>query len=155
MSKKFYITTPVYYVNDVPHIGHTYTTVAADVLARWHRSLGDETFFLTGTDEHGAKIAEKAREMKIEPQQYANEISSKFKEAWSELNITNDNFIRTTDEEHIKAVQKALQYMYDRSDIYLGKYEGLYCRGCEQYKSQRDLINGLCSDHQTAPEKMS
>ncbi|MDO8667678.1 MAG: methionine--tRNA ligase [bacterium] len=153
--KKFYITTPVYYVNDVPHIGHTYTTVAADVLARWHRELGDETFFLTGTDEHGAKIETKAGEMKIDPKAYADGISAKFLEAWQKLNISNDNFIRTTDEQHVKAVQTALQFMHDKGDIYLGKYEGLYCRGCEQYKSDRDLVDGLCPDHKVAPEKMS
>lgn len=153
--KKFYITTPVYYVNGVPHIGHTYTTIAADVLARWHRALGEETFFLTGTDEHGAKIKEKARELKLEPKQYADEMAGKFKAVWRELNISNDNFLRTTDEAHVKAVQKALQYMHDKGDIYLSKYEGLYCRGCEQYKSERDLVNGECPDHKIAPEKMS
>lgn len=155
MPEKFYITTPIYYVNDIPHIGHTYTTVAADVLARWHRESGDKTFFLTGTDEHGAKIEEKARDLKMEPQQYTDDIAEKFKLAWKELNISNDNFIRTTDKKHMKAVQKALQFMYDKGDIYLGKYEGLYCRGCEQYKNERDLIDGLCPDHKVAPEKMS
>lgn len=155
MAKKFYITTPVYYVNDVPHIGHTYTTVAADVLARYHRALGEETFFLTGTDEHGAKIEAKAREMKLEPKQYADKITAAFIEAWQELNISNDNFLRTTDEKHMAAVGKALQHMYDKGDIYLSKYEGLYCRGCEQYKSERDLVNGECPDHKVAPEKMS
>jgi methionyl-tRNA synthetase len=153
--KKFYITTPIYYINDVPHIGHTYTTLAADVLARYHREIGDETFFLTGTDEHGAKIETKAKEMQMEPEQYADKIATIFKNAWKELNISNDNFLRTTDEKHIKAVQKALQYMYDKGDIYLSKYEGLYCRGCEQYKSERDLVDGLCPDHKVAPEKMS
>ncbi|MDP2708579.1 MAG: class I tRNA ligase family protein [bacterium] len=155
MPKKFYITTPVYYVNDVPHIGHTYTTVAADVLARWHRALGNETFFLTGTDEHGAKIEEKARQMKIAPEKYADQIAEKFKAAWEKLNISNDNFLRTTDEAHIKAVQKALTFMHDKGDIYLSVYEGLYCRGCEQYKTERDLEEGLCPDHRVAPEKMS
>ncbi len=155
MSKKFYITTPVYYVNDVPHIGHTYTTVAADVLARWHRLKGDKTFFLTGTDEHGAKINEKAVAMKMEPKQYADEISAKFQQAWKELNISNDNFLRTTDPKHAAAVQEALQYMYGKGDIYLGKYQGLYCRGCEQYKSERDLVDGKCPDHNLVPEKMS
>jgi len=155
MPKKFYITTPVYYVNDAPHIGHTYTTVAADVLARWHRSIGEETFFLTGTDEHGAKIEEKARGLKLESKKYADEIAEKFKEAWRQLNISNDNFLRTTDPAHIKAVEKALQSMYDKGDVYLGKYQGLYCRGCEQYKNERDLADGLCPDHKVAPEKMS
>lgn len=152
---KFYITAPIYYVNDVPHIGHTYTTIAVDILARWHRLIGDEVFFLTGTDEHGAKIAEKANEMKMEPQKYVEEVAEKFKQAWQELNISNDNFIRTTDENHIKAVQKALLFMYDKGDIYLNKYEGLYCRGCEQYKKERDLVDGLCPDHKIVPEKMS
>lgn len=153
--KKFYITTPVYYVNDVPHIGHTYTTVAADVLARYHRALGEETFFLTGTDEHGAKIEAKAKEMKLELKQYVDEIAAAFKQAWQELNISNNNFLRTTDPAHMKAVQKALQFMYEKGDIYLGKYEGLYCRGCEQYKNERDLVNGECPDHKIVPEKMS
>ncbi|MFH1233817.1 MAG: methionine--tRNA ligase [Patescibacteria group bacterium] len=152
---KFYVTTPAYYVNDIPHIGHAYTTIGADVLARWHRLIGDETFFLTGTDEHGAKIEEKASEMKLEPQKYVDEISTKFIQAWKELNISNDNFVRTTDEHHIKTVQKALQFMHDKGDIYLGKYEGFYCRGCEQYKNERDLVDGMCQDHKIAPEKMS
>ncbi len=154
-NKKFYITTPIYYVNDVPHIGHTYTTIAADVLARYHRMIGDKVFFLTGTDEHGAKVAEKAKEQGKEPQEFVNEIAAKYQFAWDELNISNDNFIRTTDPEHKKAVQNCLQYLYDKGDIYLGKYEGLYCKGCEQYKSEKDLINGKCPDHGIAPEKMS
>lgn len=153
--KKFYITTPVYYVNAVPHIGHTYTTVAADVLARWYRLRGEATFFLTGTDEHGANIETKAAGLKLAPKQYVDEIAAKFIQAWKELNIANDNFLRTADQAHIKAVQKALQFMYDKGDIYLSKYEGLYCRGCEQYKNERDLINGKCPDHLIAPEKMS
>lgn len=154
-NKKFYITTPIYYVNASPHIGHTYTTVAADVLARYHRMIGDKTFFLTGTDEHGAKIEEKAEEAGKNPQEFADEVAASFKLAWQELNISNDGFIRTTDEAHKKAVQKALQYMYDKGDIYLGKYESLYCRGCEQYKNEKDLIDGKCPDHKTIPEKMS
>lgn len=152
---KFYITTPIYYVNANPHIGHTYTTVAADVLARFHRMIGDKTFFLTGTDEHGAKIEEWAREAGVEPKQFTDGVSDKFKEAWQKLNISNDNFIRTTDENHKKAVQNALQHMYDRGDICEGKYEGLYCQGCEQFKNEKDLINGLCPDHKTEPTKLS
>lgn len=153
--KKFYITTPVYYANDVPHIGHTYTTVAADVLARWRRLMGEEAFFLTGTDEHGANIETKAGSLTLKPKQYVDKIAAKFIQAWKELNISNDNFLRTTDKTHIKAVQKALQLMYDKGDIYLSKYEGLYCHGCEQYKNERDLINGKCPDHLIVPEKMS
>jgi len=153
--KKFYITTPIYYVNDVPHIGHTYTTIAADVLARYHRMIGDKVFFLTGTDEHGAKVAEKAKEQGKESKQFVDEVAAKFQFAWDELNISNDNFIRTTDPEHIKAVQNCLQYLYDKGDIYKGKYEGLYCKGCEQYKSEKDLVNGKCPEHNVVPEKMS
>ncbi len=154
-NNKFYITTPIYYVNAEPHIGSAYTTVAADVLARYHRMIGDKVFFLTGTDEHGASIAKKAKEARMEPQKFVDEISAKFKFAWDELNISNDNFIRTTDPKHKKAVQNALQYLYDKGDIYLGKYEGLYCRGCEQYKSEKDLVNSKCPDHNKKPEKTS
>ncbi len=152
---KFYITTPIYYVNDVPHVGSAYTTIAADVLARYHRMIGDKTFFLTGTDEHGAKVVERAESEGKEPREFVNEIAAKFQFAWDELNISNDYFIRTTEKEHIKAVQKALQFMYDKGDIYKGKYEGLYCKGCEQYKGERDLVNGKCADHNVEPEKMS
>ncbi|PIR92452.1 methionine--tRNA ligase [Candidatus Falkowbacteria bacterium CG10_big_fil_rev_8_21_14_0_10_44_15] len=155
MPNKFYITTPIYYVNASPHIGHTYTTVAADVLARYHRVIGDKTFFLTGTDEHGAKIAAKASEAGQEPQQFVDLTAQEFQSAWKSLNISHDNFIRTTDPEHVKAVQTALRFMYDKGDIYLGNYAGLYCRGCEQFKNEKDLINGLCPEHKTAPEQMS
>ena len=152
---KFYITTPVYYVNDVPHIGHTYTTVAADILARYHRMVGDKTFFLTGTDEHGANIENKAKQIGKKPQQFADEISAQFQLAWHELNISHNNFLRTTNPGHLKAVQKALEYMHKKGDIYLGKYQGLYCRGCEQFKSETDLVDGLCPDHLIKPEKVS
>ncbi|MCX6796103.1 MAG: methionine--tRNA ligase [Candidatus Falkowbacteria bacterium] len=154
-KKKFYITTPIYYVNAKPHIGHTYTTIAADVLARYHRMIGDKTFFATGTDEHGAKIAEKAAELGKNPEELVDEVAAQFQQAWEELNISNDRFIRTTEKNHIKAVQNALQFMYDKGDIYLGKYEGLYCQGCEQFLNEKDLVGGKCPDHQTEPEKMS
>src|ERR1051325_7784524 len=110
MDKKFYITTPIYYVNDKPHIGHAYTTIAADVLARLHRQLGEPTFFLTGTDEHGVKIAQVAEIAGKDPKQFVDEIAAKFSFAWDSLDISNDRFIRTTEPEHIKAVQKTLQY---------------------------------------------
>jgi len=155
MSKKFYITTPIYYVNDKPHIGHAYTTIAADVLARYYRSKKYEVFFLTGTDEHGANIESKAKKAGKEPQAFVDEVTGLFQKAWQELNISNDRFIRTTEAGHIKAVQKALQVMYDKGDIYLGQYEGLYCPQCEQYKSERDLIDGKCRDHNIVPEKLS
>src|SRR6056297_46114 len=125
MSNKFYITTPIYYVNDHPHIGHTYTTLASDVLARFYRMQGGEVFFATGTDEHGAKIEDKAKEASKDPQVFADEVAARFQFAWDELNISNDRFIRTTEAGHKKAVQIALQQMYDQGDIYLGEYEGL------------------------------
>ncbi|MEK7194679.1 MAG: class I tRNA ligase family protein [Patescibacteria group bacterium] len=154
MSNKFYITTPIYYVNAGPHLGHTYTTVAADVLARAHRLLGDKTFFLTGTDEHGAKIQEIAEKAGLPPKEFTDGIAGQFKEAWQDLHISNDRFIRTTEEPHMSAVSKALQYMYEKGDIYKGSYEGLYCKGCEQFKSENDLVDGLCADHKTKPEIM-
>ncbi len=154
-TKKFYITTPIYYVNDKPHIGHAYTTVAADVLARLHRQLGEETFFLVGTDEHGLKISQAAENAGQTPQEFVDEVAAKFSFAWDTLGISNNRFIRTTEADHIQAVEKALQYMYDKGDIYLGKYEGLYCKGCEQFKKEKDLVDGKCPDHKIVPEKMS
>ncbi|MBA3046910.1 methionine--tRNA ligase [Patescibacteria group bacterium] len=154
-QNKFYITTPIYYVNDEPHIGSAYTTVAADILARYHRMIGEKVFFLTGTDEHGAKIEEKAKQAGMEPQKFADSIAAKFEFAWDELNISNDNFIRTTDSKHKKAVQNVLQSLYDKGDIYKDKHEGLYCVGCEQYKSEKDLVDGKCPDHKKKPENMS
>ena len=152
-KNKFYITTPIYYVNAKPHIGHAYTTIAADVLARFHRLRGDKTFFLTGTDEHGAKIQEKAKEAGKEPQEFVDEIAVEFKKLWAKdkLNIEYDNFIRTTDEKHIEAVQRVLQTLKDKGAIYKGEYEGLYCVGCEQFKNEDDLADGKCPDHGTVP----
>lgn len=154
MKNKFFITTPIYYVNDQPHIGSAYTTIAADVLARFHRFYGDDTFFLTGTDEHGAKVEAKASDNGMEPKVFVDDVSEKFRKVWKELNISNDNFIRTTDEHHIKAVQNTLQYLYDKGDIYKGDYKGLYCRGCEQFKNEKDLVDGKCSDHDKEPEEI-
>lgn len=150
--ERFFVTTPVYYVNARPHLGHSYTTIAADVLARYHRLQNKEVFFLTGTDEHGAKIEKIAQEANISPQQLCNENSKLFKEAWQNLNISYDNFIRTTNSNHIKSVQRVLQTLYDKKFIYKGIYKGLYCLGCEQYKTKSDLINGKCPDHQIKPE---
>jgi methionyl-tRNA synthetase len=157
-KNKFYITTPIYYTNAKPHIGHAYTTVACDVLARWNRQqLGNENvFFLTGTDEHGMKIQKKAEEVGKKPQEFVDEIVSEFKNLWSKekLNIKYDNFIRTTDSAHIKAVQKVLQTLFDKGAIYKGEYEGLYCTGCEQFKNENELVDGKCPDHDIVPEKM-
>ncbi|MCX6799805.1 MAG: class I tRNA ligase family protein, partial [Candidatus Falkowbacteria bacterium] len=151
MKNKFYITTPIYYVNANPHIGHAYTTISADILARFNRMIGNETFFLTGTDEHGEKIMEAAQKNNQEPQAFTDEISAKFELTWDSLNISNDNFIRTTSPKHKQAVQNALQKLFDQGLIYKGEYIGLYCVGCEQYKTEKDLVDGLCADHQKAP----
>jgi methionyl-tRNA synthetase len=149
---KYYITTPIYYVNAKPHIGHAYTTVAADALARWHRMLGEKVFLSTGTDEHGQKIEDKAREAGKEPKVFADEIAEMFMDSWKKLGIKYDRFIRTTDEVHIKAVQGAITALYAKGDIYLGEYEGFYCKGCEQFKGEKDLVDGKCPEHNIAPE---
>lgn len=154
---KFFTTTPIYYVNDVPHIGHTYTTVAADVITRFHKLLGKDSRLLTGTDEHGAKIAEAAKNHGEEPKEYADQISEEFKKAWQLLNIDYVRFIRTTDEDHIKVAQDFLQKLYDKGaiDPKPRLYRGLYCVGHEKFMSQEELVNGLCPDHQTKPVKHS
>lgn len=154
MKDKFYITTPIYYTNAKPHIGHAYTTIACDVLARWNRQLGRETFFLTGTDEHGAKIQKKAEEEGIEPQKFVDGFAEIFQDLWKQLNVSNDGFIRTTSPAHKAAVQKVLQTLHDNGSIYKGSYEGLYCVGCEQFKSENELVDGKCPDHNTVPEEM-
>jgi len=151
-NEKFYITTPIYYSNEAPHIGSAYTTIAADILARYHRVLGKKVFFLTGTDEHGTKIAQAAEEAGKDPQQFCDEISEKFKHAWKILNISNDNFIRTTDPKHKEVVQKVLQQLFDKDLIKKGEYEGLYCVGCEKYLTEKDLVDGKCPDHKKEPE---
>lgn len=152
MSKTFYITTPIYYVNAPPHIGHAYTTIVADVLARFYRMTGTETYFVTGTDEHGDKIAEAAQKAGVSPQNYADVISAKFRSLWPELFITNDYFIRTTDKNHIETVRYILQKVYESGDIYFGQYEGYYCIGCERFYMQKELVGGKCPDHQIEPE---
>lgn len=151
MEKAYYITTPIYYVNASPHIGHAYTTIVADVLARYHRSLGYRTFFLTGTDEHGDKIAEASAKAGISPQEFTDRISAQFRELWPELMVTNDYFIRTTDQNHVRTVQAILQKVYDQGDIYFGHYEGYYCVGCERFYTEKELVDGKCPDHQTPP----
>lgn len=137
-----YVTTPIYYVNDVPHIGHAYTTIIADTMARYYRLKGYKTFFLTGTDEHGQKIEVAAKSRGREPQEYADEISGKFKTLWDEFDISYDKFIRTTDAEHKTGVQKAFKLMFDKGDIYKGEYEGYYCVSCETFFAETQLIDG-------------
>ncbi len=151
-EKKFYVTTPIYYVNDKTHLGHAYTTIAADVLARYHRQKGEKVFFLTGTDEHGGKIEQVAKKLNKEPKQLCDENAEKFKDAWEKLNISYDNFIRTTDPDHIRVIERALEVLYKKGLIYKGVYKGLYCLGCEQYKTESDLVDGKCPDHKTKPE---
>jgi len=152
MSKAFYITTPIYYVNAPPHIGHAYTTIVADVLARFHRMSGTEAYFVTGTDEHGDKIAEAAQKAGVSPQDYADAISAKFRSLWPELSIANNYFIRTTDQNHMETVRYILQKVYESGDIYFGQYEGYYCIGCERFYMEKELVDGKCPDHQTKPE---
>ncbi|MDR3256608.1 MAG: methionine--tRNA ligase [Endomicrobium sp.] len=153
---KCYITTPIYYVNDIPHIGHSYTTIASDILARWKRLNNFNVFFLTGTDEHGIKIAIAAKEKGKTPQELCDEMSAKFKEAWKLLNISYTDFIRTTEQRHFIAVEKIVQDLLDKGFIFKKKYEGLYCVGCERFFTQKDLDeNGCCSFHKTKPALQS
>ncbi len=154
MAKKntFYVTTPIYYTNAVPHLGGAYTTISADIFARWNRQKGKEVFFLTGTDEHGQKIQEIAEKTGKKPKEFVDEIVKKWKEAFDLLNVSNDYFIRTTNPEHEKEVQKMLQELYDKKLIYKGNYESYYCVGCEQYLTKKDLIDGKCPLHKTVPE---
>jgi len=154
MKNKFYITTPIYYVNDKPHLGHAYTTLVADVLVRYFKLKGEKVFFLTGTDEHGAKIEKAAKEAKKSLQEFCDEKAEQFKKAWANLNISYDKFIRTSDKEHIEAVQNVLKVLFNKGLIYKGTYEGLYCPGCEQCKTKEDLIDGRCQEHKLEPELM-
>ena len=149
---RFFITTPIYYVNAKPHLGHAYTTIVADALARFHALCGEEVFFLTGTDEHGDKIAEAAKAANQTPKEYADAISGLFSSLWPKLGITPKRFIRTTDADHKEAVRRALQLVYDKGDIYFGEYGGHYCKGCERFLTEKELVDGLCPDHKVKPE---
>ncbi len=148
-----YLTTPIYYVNAEPHIGHTYATLVVDTLARYHRLVGEKTCWLTGTDEHGEKIAEVAAARGLTPRQVADQNSGAFRDAWATLGFSHDRFIRTTDADHVETVKKILQKVYDAGDIYFREYEGLYCVGCERFLTDRDMLDGLCRDHERAPER--
>jgi len=148
----FYVTTPIYYVNDVPHIGHAYTTVTADALSRWHKLIGDKTMFLTGTDEHGLKVQRSAEENGLTPQEQADKTSARFREVWDELNVKPDQFIRTTEPRHHEAVQKFLTIVKDNGYIEKGSYAGHYCVGCEAYYSEDDLVEGNCPVHERPVE---
>jgi methionyl-tRNA synthetase len=155
VTKPFYVTTPIYYVNDVPHIGHAYTTVAADALARWLRLWGDDVVFLTGTDEHGLKIQRAAEAQGVAPIEWADRTSQGFRDTWALLDISNTDFIRTTEPRHAEAVQQFLQVVYDNGFIELGTYEGIYCVACEAYYAEDELIDGLCPVHARPVERVT
>ena len=145
-GKKFYITTPIYYPSANFHIGHCYTTIVADAIARYKRLTGYDVFYLTGTDEHGEKIQKKANEAGVTPKEYVDKIVANAKDLWKSLDISYDKFIRTTDEEHVKCVQKIFERLYKQGDIYKGEYKGLYCTPCESFWTETQLINGKCPD---------
>jgi methionyl-tRNA synthetase len=155
MKGKFYITTPIYYVNDVPHIGHAYTTVAADVLARYNRLKGNEVFFLTGTDEHGQKVAKAAQEKGMAPKAHADAMVGNYKEIWDKLSIRNDAFIRTTDPEHIKTVQALLQELFEKGEIEKRLYSGWYCVPDERFWTEKEIEEGRCPDCKRPVEEIS
>ncbi len=152
MSSTFYVTTPIYYVNARPHLGHAYTTVIADSLSRFHKMIGDKTWFLTGTDEHGDKIVKAATASGETPQAFTDRVSGQFRALWPSLNVRNDQFIRTTDADHKARVQQFLQKVYDNGDIYFGEFGGHYCTGCERFYTEKELVDGLCPQHLTKPE---
>ncbi len=154
MNKVYYITTPIYYVNGLPHVGHLYTTIAADCLARHARQRGYEVFFLTGTDEHGQKVLKAAQEKGVQPQEFVDGIIPIFKEAWRKLNISYDDFIRTTEVRHIKTVRYCLQQLLDNGDLYIGEYEGLYCIPCEVFWTEKQAEGNICPDCKRAVEKI-
>jgi len=151
-QNKFYITTAIDYVNASPHIGHAYEKICTDALARWHRFRGDDVYFLTGTDENAQKNVQAARQARLEVKDFVRQNSLKFIELCNKLNLSNDDFIRTTEERHKKVTQLIFKKIYDKGDIYKGIYEGLYCRGCEAFLTDKELINGKCPEHNIAPE---
>jgi methionyl-tRNA synthetase len=151
MTNRFYVTTPIYYVNARPHLGHAYTTIVNDALTRFHRLMGYDTYFLTGTDEHGDKIVQAAEGEGMNPKEYTDKISQLFRDTWPQLNISNNDFIRTTEPRHIQVVQAILSEVYEKGDIYFGKYGGHYCFGCERFYTEKELVNGLCPDHLKEP----
>ncbi|MGD9762718.1 MAG: methionine--tRNA ligase [Candidatus Binatia bacterium] len=148
---RVYITTPLYYVNAEPHLGHTYSTVVVDTLARWHRARGSEVIFVTGTDEHGDKIAQAAAAAGVTPRAHADRFSQLFRDTWDRCGLRYDYFIRTTDPDHVATVQDLLRRIHAAGDIYFGSYGGLYCYGCERFYTEKELVDGTCPDHRVAP----
>ena len=155
MPKPFYITTPIYYVNDVPHVGHAYTTIAADALARWHRLLGQEVFFLTGLDEHGQKVEQAAAKAGIAPQDHCDRLTTQFRNLWQQLNVSHDGFIRTTDAQHKAVVQRFLKQLHDKQLVYRAEYTGWYCTFDERFWTQKAVENGVCPDCNRPVEQLS
>jgi methionyl-tRNA synthetase len=152
VTRAYYVTTPIYYANAEPHIGHTYTTVLVDTLVRWHRARGAETWSVSGTDEHGEKMVEAAAKAGVAPAVFTERVSAVHQRTWAELGLSASRFVRTTDADHAKNVQRALQHVFDAGWVEKREYEGLYCVGCERFLTERDLENGLCRDHERAPE---
>ena len=152
---RYDVTTPIYYVKDVPHLGHAYTTVNADALARWHRLVGDDVFFLTGTDEHGQKVAQAAEEQGLAPEAWTDQVAPRFAQAWAGLDVANDDFIRTTEPRHTTAVQEFLSRVHDNGYIYKDTYLGLYCVACERYYASPTSCCPATSAPTTAPRSRS
>src|SRR5258706_8731653 len=149
--KKYYVTTPIYYVNDLPHVGHLYSTIVADTIARHRRAFGDDVYFLTGTDEHGQKIERAAAEKGIAPIELANRVVSRYHDWWKTLSIRNDDFIRTTEPRHKAGVEELIRRIEAAGDFYLARHEGWYCTACETYYTEKELLPGnLCPDHRSA-----
>ena len=154
-NNNYFITTPIYYVNDKPHIGHAYTTILADVLARFHRTVGDQVFFLTGLDEHGLKVQQAADKKGITPQQHCDKMAPRFINLWKKLHIRYDDFIRTTEERHENVVQDILKSVYEKGDIYFDEYTGEYCVGCERFYTEKELVDGKCPQHDKPLESIT
>jgi len=153
---RFYVTTPIYYVNDVPHLGTAYTTIVADAVRRYHLLRGDETRMLTGTDEHGQKLEREARDRGLSPAQFVSDMSDRFEAAWPKLEVVADDFVRTTQERHERRVQELWRTIEGKGDLELGTYEGWYCVGCEEFKTEKDLLPGnVCPLHQRPVERQA
>lgn len=155
MKDTFYVTSAIYYVNDAPHVGHTYEIVACDVIARYHRLRGEKVFFLTGTDEHSQNVVRAGAERGMSPQDWTDEIVPKWRSAFDAILVSNDDFIRTSEQRHVERVQRFLGLLYDRGEVYLGSYEGWYCVSCEEFKVEGDLVDGNCRIHQRPVELIS
>ena len=153
MKTKFFVTTPIYYVNDVPHIGHAYTTILADVLSRFHSAAGEDVFFLTGVDEHGQKVLQAAQKRGVPPQQHCDELAPRFSNLWKKLGIKYSDFIRTTESRHTKVVQAVLQKVYDAGDIYVDEYEGWYSVAEERFITETEMSSGMFRDVKQIKER--